>query len=149
MWKEIQIKEIYWCWQKYIIQKTKQNTTETKPETSPSGPMCPRYWQRAVPEAPQSIALNSWGPPSAPALHWCPRTSGRVSSQQRWSGLGLGFGVAERKGKKRRKLVNFRVRALLWEQPPWSSTFYRLASGPDFWWVDDRPTLNCHAARML
>lgn len=51
MWKEMQIKEIYLCWQKYIIQKTKQNTTETKPETPPRRPTRLRYWRRAVPVA--------------------------------------------------------------------------------------------------
>ena len=74
-----------------------------------------RYWQQAAPWAPQNITLNSWGPPSAPALRWYPQMSCRVSSQQRWSGLGLGCGVAERKGKKRRNPVKFWVRALSWE----------------------------------
>lgn len=36
MWKEIQIKEIYWCWQKHIIwknTKTKHNRNKTRHST--------------------------------------------------------------------------------------------------------------------
>ena len=42
MWKKIQIKEIYWCWQKYIIQKNETKQTQQKqnqkPPPNPGGP---------------------------------------------------------------------------------------------------------------
>ena len=53
MWKKIQIKEIYWCWQKiHNTEKwNKTNITETKPETSPD-PGGPRGTDSKQPREP-------------------------------------------------------------------------------------------------
>ena len=103
------------------MKQNKYNRNKTRNQPPPW--RAPRYWQQAAPRAPQNITLNSWGPPSAPASRWYPQMSCRVSSQQRWSGLGLGCGVAERKGKKRRNPVKFWVRALSWEPALHPSVF--------------------------